>query len=218
MRIDGKNVILETKPCSCTWRGTPGLVAKTVPCPTCNGTGNGPKGGRNGCRKCHGFRTTYSETENVTCSGCNGTAIVPETTCDGMPAGAFEALQFKVYRQNRGESYNEHLLAHGCVYSMSGSGRSMQTPDADLIAEVKAHGARCQVCKVSEKQVMCDHVGIFVNLDGYSVRAVYNPDGSDAQAVLNRERGLMEGMAVGTRLSGLGLNGTMGAIYRRQSR
>ena len=124
MRLDGNRVTLETKECSCTWRGTPGLVAKQVPCPVCKGTGRGIRGGRDGCRKCHGFKWTYSDTENVTCSACNGTAIVPENSCDTMPDEMYLGLPFKVYRHNRELTYGENLLGWGCVYSCTDYGRA----------------------------------------------------------------------------------------------
>ena len=214
MRQEGNKVVLETKACSCTWRGTPGLVAKTIPCPTCKGTGRGPKGGVNGCRKCHGFRTTYSDTENVTCSGCNGTAIVPENSCDTMPDEMYLALPFKVYRHNRLLTYGESLLGWGCVYSCEDYGRSFKATDESVITDVRSHG-HVQLCKVVNKELeLCDHVGIFIAANGYSVRPVYRKDGLDAIATIASERSYNDGMATGMKIAAAGGNGTLGAIFK----
>ena len=213
MRLDGKKIILETKECSCTWRGTPGLTAKQIPCPTCKGTGRGVKGGVNGCKECHGFRTAYSETENVTCSACHGTAILPENSCDTLPDEIYLSLPFKVYRHNRQLTYGEELLGWGCVYSCTDYGCAHSATDESVIADVRTHG-HVQLCKVAKDQELCDHVGIFIAANGYSVRPVYRADGLDAIATIASERSYSDGMTTGMRIAAAGGNGTLGAIFK----
>jgi hypothetical protein len=214
MKLEGKKVILETKDCSCTWRGTPGLVAKRVACPTCKGTGRGVKGGRDGCKKCHGFRTAYSDTENVTCSACNGTARVPENSCDTMPDEMYLGLPFKVYRHARQLTYGESLLGWGCVYSCEDYGTAYHASDEKILADVRAH-LGVQLCKVANKELeLCDHIGIFIAANGYSVRAVYRADGLDAIATIASERSYSDGMVTGLRIAANGGNGTLGGIFK----
>jgi hypothetical protein len=117
MRLDGKKVILEMKDCSCTWRGTPGLVAKQVTCPV-----------------------------------CNGTARVPENSCDTMPDEMYLALPFKVYRHNRELTYGESLLGWGCVYSCEDYGAAFKSSDEKVLADVRGHGF-VQLCKVANKEL-----------------------------------------------------------------
>ena len=214
MRLDGNKVILETRECSCTWRGTPGLVAARVTCPVCKGTGNGKRGGRGQCKECHGFKTTYSRTENVVCPQCDGTAIIPETSCDTMPDAMYLALPFKVYRHKRELTYAESLLAWDCVYSCTDYGRSFKTTDEAVVNSVREH-VRVQLCKVANKELeLCDHVGIFIAQNGYSVRAVYRADGLDALKTISSERSYADGMATGMKIAAEGGNGTLGAIYK----
>lgn len=214
MRIEGNKVVLEDRDCSCTWRGTPGLEAKRVTCPVCNGTGNGKRGGRGGCRQCNGMKSVYSRTENVTCSLCKGSARIPETSCDTMPDAMYLALPFKVYRHKRELTYAESLLAWNCVYSCSDYGRSYGASDESVLADVRSHG-HVQLCKVANKSLeLCDHVGIFIAANGYSVRAVFQADGLDALKTIASERSYSDGMATGNRIWADGGNGTLGAIYK----
>ena len=214
MRIEGNKVVLEDRDCSCTWRGTPGLEAKRVTCPVCKGTGNGKRGGRGQCKGCYGRKSVYSKTENVTCSLCKGSARIPETSCDTMPDAMYLALPFKVYRHKRELTYAESLLAWNCVYSCSDYGRSYGASDESVLADVRSHG-HVQLCKVANKSLeLCDHVGIFVAANGYSVRAVFQADGLDALKTIASERSYSDGMATGMKIAANGGNGTLGAIYK----
>ena len=213
MKRDGKKVTLEMV--SCTWCHGTGTAAALVLCPNCEGTGRGPRGGENGCRKCNGMRKVYSHTLTETCTSCNGAGQVPETNCDTMPAEWWSAFDFRVYRQDRAQTYNEYLLAHGCVYSCTDYGAAAGMSDDAIIAKVKDEERFTQLTKVANKDnILCNHIGIFINRDGYSVRAVYDLDGSDALYILGRERGKEDGLRVGNAIAQAGGNGTMGAIYK----
>jgi hypothetical protein len=208
---DKKTVILEKKPC--VWCDGTGLSAKQVPCYTCKGTGRGPRGGKGGCRKCSGFGHVYSPTEKETCTGCMGEKMVPENDCDSMPDEWWHNMTFKVYRQDRDQTYNEFLLAHNCVFSCSDYGKAAGASDESIIESVRKE-TYVQLCKVARDLKFCDHVGIFVNRGGYSVRAVFGSDASETLKTIASERGIDEGMAVGNAIAAAGGNGTMGAIYK----
>jgi hypothetical protein len=131
-----------------------------------------------------------------------------------MPDEMYLALPFKVYRHNRNLTYGEELLGWNCVYSCTDYGRSFSASDDSVIADVRSHRST-QLCKVASKSLeLCDHVGIFVAANGYSVRPVFRPDGLDALATIASERPYNEGMAVGMKIAAAGGNGTLGAIFR----
>jgi hypothetical protein len=89
--------------------------------------------------------------------------------------------------------------------------------DETVIAEIKNEkgGDFLQLCKIANKEnQLADHIGIFINRNGYSVRAVYESDAADAKRIIASERGKDEGFRVGTAIARNGGNGTLGAIYR----
>lgn len=89
--------------------------------------------------------------------------------------------------------------------------------DEALIAKIKSEedGHFLQLCKIANKENrLADHIGIFVNRQGFSVRAVYESDATDAKRTIARERGKSEGFQVGAKIARNGGNGTLGAIYR----
>lgn len=89
--------------------------------------------------------------------------------------------------------------------------------DEAIIAKVKSEedGHFLQLCKVANKENrLADHIGIFVNRQGFSVRAVYESDATDTKRIIARERGKDEGFRFGTAIARNGGNGTLGAIYK----
>ncbi len=216
--LENRTVILESKPCyGCDGTGKR-FANEWQVCPDCNGTGNGKRGGRNGCRKCSGMGKNIVVTKRLeTCPNCNGTGNMPENRSDCVPPEWWNLFTFKVYRQERKQTYNEYLLGIGCVYSCTDYGTAARMSDETVIAEIKNEkgGDFLQLCKIANKEnKLADHIGIFINENGYSVRPVYDSDGSDAKQTIARERGKDEGFRVGTAIARNGGNGTLGAIYR----
>ena len=213
MRLEGNKVILEDQ--ECWWCGSTGLAAGQESCLKCGGTGKGPKGGARGCRRCSGFGRVRSEVLKVTCGCCKGTGRKPETDCDYMPKDMYLALPFKVYRHERLLTYGENLLGWGCVYSCTDYGRSYGATDESVLADVRSD-SHCgvQLCKVAKNLELCNHIGIFVAANGYSVRAVYRTDGLDALATIASERSYSDGMVTGMKIAAAGGNGTLGGIFK----
>lgn len=172
MRIDNGLLTLGTKDCFCG----DGTVAKRLPCPACKGTGNGPRGGKGGCRKCYGSGTHYDQSVRETCRVCNGAFkdAEPENLCDRLSDEDFRAIPVRVYRSDRTQSWNEAHLGHGCVYSVTDYGAHKQMTDDELVADVRSQ-SYVQATKVVDRDTMrvCDHIGVFTSDNGFSVRAVF---------------------------------------------
>lgn len=225
--IDGI-VILGTRDCrSCI--STPGTQSKRIPCPTCHGSGNGARGGRGGCKKCYGSGNVYDQINRVPCVTCDGNYhnAATEDITDYLPASVVSSLPIRVYRSDRRNSWNESNLALGCVYSSTDYGDAAKMTDAEVIAKVSgtvdgySGMGRVQACKLVNRDdsTLCDHVGVFVTRDGYSVRAVFAPNGGesvakDAASELTHDEATVYGGAV----YGAGGNGTMAAASLRMVR
>lgn len=87
-----------------------------VPCPT---GGRGPRGGRDGCRTCHGSGTHFDQSQRVPCPRCDGTGIVheQERSTDRVPdawlTGEHVTRECRVLTREMPQAVS--LLGHGCV-------------------------------------------------------------------------------------------------------
>ena len=216
MRIDNGRIVLETRACSdCHgeitkqyYRSCPryGRAVKDLPgrkCPDCGATNK------------HGH-TSLPDGAPQTCKSCHGSGVQAETATDYLPYGLWPALTFRVYRSNRQQTYNEYLLAFGCVYAVTDYGDHAKLTDEQLIAKVRDDKTTCcQACSITrsyEDLTVCDHIGIFCSNNGYSVRKVF----VDAPPDLSRERSKADGFAVGTAVAAHGGNGTMAGIFKTE--
>lgn len=212
MRIENGKVVLERRPC-CSCSGTQ-LVAGRRVCSKCHGMRRGPRGGRDKCTACMSYgadRGLVPDFDNkVKCSACtDGTQ--PETLCDTLPHEAWLALPFKVYRHNRGSTFNEAYLGFGCVFSSVDYGVAAGQDDYSVIASVKGHQWIQATTLAKDDGTMCDHVGIFVGRNGYSVRPCFEKNASDAQSQLVTEPSESTGMLLGSMIAAAGGNGTLAA-------
>ena len=107
------------------------------------------------------------------CQQCNGSKLIAETRFDTMPTKLFASIPMKVYPSDRGMSFNEAYLGIGCVWSCQDYGAHKKLSDAELIGKLQWPEHAVQTCKVVNIDLeFCDHIGIFTNEQGYSVRAV----------------------------------------------
>src|SRR5437867_7847602 len=116
MRIEDGRLVLERRECRQCWgRGT---VATKARCPKCRGTGKGPRGGRNGCRDCHGFGTAYDQDQRVTCPTCDGhpEGFEGETRYDSAPEGMLDTIPVVAYVRESSLNLAETMLGHGTIY------------------------------------------------------------------------------------------------------
>jgi hypothetical protein len=147
--------------------------------------------------------------EIIECYICNGKGVRVEDRHDYMPNGFFQSLDFKVYRSNRPQTMNEYLLGFDCVFSCTDYGQYKSMTDEELIVHVKESTTH-QYCSVVDKDnTICDHIGIFCNDNGYSVRAVFKQVPDINSMEIERDKGMLRGSL----LAGQGLPGTY-AIYK----
>lgn len=208
MQIQNGKVILSTEPCYCG----DGTQNGHRTCSKCNGTSKGPRGKIGGCRACYRGKVV-DPTVRVPCDRCNGTTIVPEDRFSTrIPVEVWQTLTFKVYRQDRGISWNESHLGAGCVYSCSDYGNAWdKLTDAQIIDEVKKSTGH-QVCKLTREDcTICDHIAIIVNRGGYSVRAAWEPNATNATDKATSEPSESRGMAIGIAVANAGGHGTLAA-------
>ncbi len=107
------------------------------------------------------------------CQQCNGSKLIAETRFDTMPMALFASIPMKVYPSDRGISFNEAYLGIGCVWSCQDYGEHKKLSHEELIAKLREPGHSVQACKVVNIDLeFCDHIGIFTNEQGYSLRPV----------------------------------------------
>ena len=224
MYIDDKGkIILEKVKC---WdcKGTK-KVEKFISCPLNNKPVKGkgyPKGKCPHCGTKSKDRHGTIGTHIIKCSTCNGNGTIKENICSQSKKGdqIYRDLPFIVYGEStRKQTYNEYLLGFNCVYSTTDYGDHKSLTDKELIDKVKEHDW-VQFIKISKERVkgdkeyyICDHIGIFTNQSGYSVRPVYK-DNNETEIKLALESPKMEGFMKGIELSKENKNGTLEAIYQ----
>lgn len=226
MRLEGNKIILEDETCHmCGSNGLPiGKAPSRKPCPTCNGTRRGKRGGRNGCKDC--FTGTVADWDNpITCDCCDGLGKVPETMTSFMRGERkreiIDALPIKLFFADRGSTFNEAYLGLGTVYAMNDYGRAWQRLEArddesinDFLSEIRddLNETTVQGCKIADKDgTLVNHLLVIVHRNGYSVRPSKTEDSSDVIMQANGEPSEAAGMLLGSLIAGQGGNGTLAA-------
>lgn len=104
-----------------------GTTATKISCPTCKGTGRGPRGGRGKCLNCFGSGHSWDHENRAICQRCDG--INPdkheaEDWTDRVPAEALNALAVEYVTQDRAGTFNEGFLGLGSLWSCTDYGRA----------------------------------------------------------------------------------------------
>lgn len=184
MHIEDGTVVLEMKDCwSCKMRETPGLEYGRKVCSKCNGTKDGPRGGKNKCRQCAGsFDGTEIDVDNlVTCSRCGGNweKCELESYCDSMPGALLleHVPEIKLYRSTRRTEGIEMVLGSG-FWTTCDYGSHTKLPDGELIEKVRAEIAKSKIQVVKFVRSKDDlrlpsHLGIFTSSAAYFPAAVF---------------------------------------------
>jgi len=209
--------------CTCTLN-PPELVGKyagTIPCPTCNATGRGKRGAPNGCKTCHGAKTTYSLRPEhlITCPRCQGSLKVQGSLYDNLDHEIWRSLPFEVARQDRAISWNEAYLGRGRAWSCEDYGTRWHWGDEQLIAEVR-YGSDARsiqginyilpLNREATLGLLADKIVIILTRGGYSV-AGYWEGGPDVAAQAARELSVEAGRIFGAQVYEAGGNGTLAA-------
>lgn len=181
MRIENGKLILEKRNCRCF----SGLMPTRIECPTCNGTGKGVRGGRNGCRKCHGSKYAYDSENMSTCDVCNGNYenFKDESPYDFMRLNKND-VQIKVVRDyaDRAMSFSEQYIGLG-LFSCTDYGRHKSQDDNELIESAfhfEENGSYStqgiKLVRDKDDLRICDSVAIVVGDQGYSVIPVFEEE------------------------------------------
>jgi hypothetical protein len=172
---DGEKVAYEYTDCPLYWKPVRGKGYPGNRCPHCNAKN----------RDGH----THIDKKLTTCKRCNGSGEIDENICDTISDELWKNLKFVVYRSERGQSLNESLYGFGCCWSTTDYGRWKNKTDEELIEEVREH-TYIQAINVVDRKTnkLCDHIGIFCNNSGYSVRAVHSAEKVVAEIITERPK------------------------------
>ncbi len=210
MKIANGQIILEVVPCFYC-HGTR-KVNEWVKCSICNGTGKKANSNRR-CPTCgDNFHNSLIRGKVLSigtgiCESCvDGTEV--ETLYDHATSEIWKSLNFKVYRSDRHQTINEYLLGNGCVYSCTDYGAYQKLTDGELIEKVKESSSHQAISFSTKEGLVCDHIGIFCNNQGYSVKAVFTVSPKEIEKEFKKGLCVETGMMVGGELAKQGLNGT----------
>jgi hypothetical protein len=194
---DGKLVLTEQDCYQCRGTGQKQKVLK-VTCSVCDGTGKGPRGGKNKCRHCingWGYNYEHPEGETEDCERCKTTGKVPEDYYDHVSEELWRSLEFKVVASMHAQTFQEAHIGAGC-WSTTDYGEYRHGTAGDLIEKVRDRttGGYPQACNLVKSPgyrtyldegdprredpdpTMPDYIGIFLNSQGYTVAAVHGQE------------------------------------------
>ena len=169
IKENGK-VILGTKECGCD----NGMITPIKRCPRYD-----MKQNRIPCEYCGSTNKDghkYLPQPKIICPRCNGTRIAPESICDNIPEEWWAEFNFKVYKVENRQEFNEKCFTLKVCYMLTDYGMNKDKPDEELIAEVKKH-PWMQASKVVNRDfTLADEIAILRNRNGYSVVAMFRED------------------------------------------
>lgn len=219
MKVQDGKLVYETKPCWCAEGERPGQVQEYRRCKYYDQKVKG-RFPADHCPDCdatrqHSHLYSISTGQWKACDRCNGTLRLPEGRTDYMPQEIVAAIPLKVFRLNRGMTFNESLLGMGCLWSCQDYGRAWSSQDSVTLKhvqeELQNHSA--QACAVvDEEDRLPQAIGIFVNIGGYSVRSLT----PDRLAKMGLERDYETGMQAGIAVSNQGGHGTLAGVYKQE--
>jgi hypothetical protein len=169
--INGK-LVLDSETCYCMQ----GKVYGKKVCPDCNGTCEGKRGGKNGCKTCYNG-TVIDHDNMIDCERCGGTNKVEETRYSHIKL-IRDDFPMVVDRGDRIQTFNEAYIGHGAIYSVTDYGDHKHMTDAELLDHIWSDDRiRTQYCTIiNEDMVPCSKIVVKCNNNGYSLVPVWEED------------------------------------------
>jgi RecJ-like exonuclease len=174
MRIENGELVLEKRNCrSCVG----GEVATRIDCPKCDGTGNGPRGGKRSCKECFGNGRKFTWDKVDTCPKCNGNYVDAdmETPYDSLKDYS-DIPKVVIRSPKRVMSWMEEHIGAG-LYSVVDYGRHESMTDDELIerefADKRSTIQGIKIIRSKDDLRVCDQIAILTADNGYSVVPVF---------------------------------------------
>lgn len=174
---DTRTIVLEPRACrSCQY--SPGTEATPIPCPTCSGTGNGPRGGKGQCRKCYGNGRAWDQENRRPCSKCGGDWAGKDLDgiCDNIPTESWKDLvRWTVVRATDKEIGRIAGLigVRGAIVTCTDYGRTAELADDEAVLSeaMRAIGSSVQAISIARNDGhrIADEIRIVVTSNGYAV-------------------------------------------------
>lgn len=189
MKIDPatRTLVLEKNTTACRSCRGGGTTVVHLPCPT---NGRGPRGGKGGCRTCHGTGRHYDAAVRETCVRCNGIDPMHHDDDDLYDGVHLEVLaplvEWRVVdaTDTRFTGVGLCLPSRGSIMTVGDYGDHKRLTDDELVAKVSGDRGWTQWSQVTRKNDMrlCDAVVIVRRHNGYSVRPAWDDETADAVA------------------------------------
>jgi hypothetical protein len=189
MKNDTDTLTATLEPASRPCRGCygSGRTLTTLPCPT---GGRGPKGGRDGCRTCHGSGRHWDPAVTEVCARCGGESPdrhEDETLYDHVRFSSFRHLvEWRVVdaTDSRFTELGLCIGDRGAIMTVGDYGDHRRLTDDELVAAVRDRDDDTPWVFLVRKADMrlCDAVVVVRRRNGYSVRPVWDNEAVGAVA------------------------------------
>jgi len=189
MRInENRTLELGPKDCrACTY--TPGTAPTPIDCPSCEGTGNGPRGGRRTCRPCYGSGTRYDQEVRIPCPACKGEyeSADTETLCDRIADDQWKKIvEWQVVRgADRLDRISQVIGISGALVTVADYGKAHEQDDEAVLSDaMRSVGTSVQAIHIVRKADMrlADRIIVLVSPNGYGVLPMWDSPAAEVAA------------------------------------
>lgn len=178
MKIDTDTRTIVLEQCACrACQYSPGTEATPIACPKCDGTGNGPRGGKGKCTKCYGNGKAWDHENRRACSRCGGDYAGKDEDgiCDRIPTDEWRDIVRWTVVRHRDKAIGRiaGLIGYrGALVTCTDYGRADRLDDDTVISEaIGSVGSSTQVINIVRRDDMriADEIQILVTSNGYTV-------------------------------------------------
>lgn len=162
-----------------------GEVATRRACPSCHGTGDGPRGGKGKCRKCYGSGNHWDWDNPSQCPKCHGQyeGHDDEGICDRIALEDWKDLvRWTVVRPDGGEIGRMAGLigVRDAIVTVMDYGRMLAAADDEEVVRqaIASVGSETQAVKIvrGAERLLADEIAVAVYRNGYVVLPVWDAD------------------------------------------